>query len=66
MYTGTNAYNDAETVVHQTGWGRQIKEFISKNPQVNWTFVEGDVPKEILDLDNVKSITYNELNTYIT
>ena len=66
VYTGTNAYNDAETVVHQTVWGRQIKEFISKNPQVNWTFVEGDVPKEILDLDNVKSITYNELNTYIT
>jgi hypothetical protein len=66
VYTSTNAYNDAETVVHQTVWGRQITEFIRKNPQVNWTFVEGNVPTDILNLDNVRAITYNELNTYIT
>ena len=65
VYTGTNAYDNAETIVHQTVWGRQITEFIRKNPQVNWTFVEGNIPKEILALDNVRAITYNELNTYI-
>ena len=66
VYTGTNAYDSAETIVHQTVWGRQITKFIKDNPNTQWTFVEGNIPSDILNLDNVSTMTYEQLNNKCT
>jgi len=66
VYTGTNAYDSAETVVHQTVWGRQITQFIREHSDIQWTFVEGNIPNDILTLDNVSTMTYEQLNNKCT
>ena len=66
VYTGTNAYDSAETVVHQTVWGRQITQFIREHSDIQWTFVEGNIPGDILTLDNVSTMTYEQLNNKCT
>lgn len=66
VYTGTNAYDSAETVVHQTVWGRQITQFIREHSDIQWTFVEGNIPRDILTLDNVSTMTYEQLNNKCT
>jgi len=65
VYKNTNAYDNESTVVNQTHWAKQIYGFMQENSQINWTFVEGDLPEQFFTLDNCKQITYNELNTYI-
>ena len=66
VYKNTNGYDNDQTTVNQTHWAKQIYAFMKENPQVNWTFVEGDLPDDFFTLDNCKQITYNELNTHIT
>jgi len=66
VYTGTNAYDSAETVVHQTVWGRQITQFIREHSDIQWTFVEGNIPSDISTLDNVSTMTYEQLNNKCT
>ena len=66
VYTGTNAYDTATTIVHQTVWGRQITQFIKDHSDIQWTFVEGNIPTDILHLDNVSTMTYEQLNKKCT
>ena len=66
VYTDTQNYNTAKTVIHVTVWAKQIFDIINNNPTVNFTFVEGSQPREFEKLPNYKKITYAELNTYIT
>jgi len=42
VYKNTNAYNDEQTVVHQTVWGKQIFDIMKARPDVKFTFVEGN------------------------
>jgi len=66
VYKDTPCYNDSKTIVHQTVWGRQIYQMIVSHPHIKWTFVGGNQPAEMFDLDNCTRISYNELNTHIS
>ena len=65
IYKDTNGYATSDTIVHQTVWAKQIYTFMQKNESISFRFVEGNLPKAFFELDNCKSITYNELNTII-
>lgn len=65
VYKDTNCYNDSNTVVHQTVWGRQIYQLMQANPQVQWMFVGGNPYAQFFDLDNCRQWSYNELSTHI-
>lgn len=66
VYVGTKNYNDEKTVVHVTVWGKQIENIMKSNTDVNFTFVEGNQSREIINLPNYKSITYSQFSNYLS
>jgi len=66
VYKDTPCYNDSKTIVHQTTWGNQIYQMIASHPHIKWTFVGGNQPAKMFDLDNCTRISYNELSTHIS
>lgn len=64
VYKNTNAYNDDQTVVHQTVWGKQIFDIMKSKPNINFTFVGGDqyLPEP---LPNYKKISYQEFENIL-
>ena len=65
VYKDTDCYNDSNTVVHQTVWGRQITKLIQTNPTVSWTFVGGNPYPDFSTLPNCTFISYDQLSTHI-
>ena len=66
VYKDTPCYKSSTTNVKQSVWAEQIYELAKSNPEVTWTFVGGNQPLKIINLDNCRRISYNALSTHIS
>lgn len=65
VYVDTKNYNNSQTVVHVTVWAKQILDIMLANPDISFTFVEGDQPQACKQLANYRYMTYKQLENYI-